>query len=139
MEQITMYKAKNGEVFETLEECLEYEKEIYPLDDGLNDLCLWDEDMRPIVLDGTRSYDELYDKLHWFMLKKITYSSLDCIMRILAEGCYSYPKEFVEGDVYTWVDTTWCNYSALFREMKDKLEIIRRSIFEQIKSEVTEQ
>lgn len=130
MEQITMYKAKDGETFETLEECLEHERQTYPLDGGLNDLCLWDQDMRPIVLDGTRSYDELYDNLQWFMLKKITYSSLDCIMRILAEGCYSYPKEFVEGDVYTWADTTgWYNYSKKFREMKDNLEIIHGSTF----------
>lgn len=124
MEQITMYKAKDGETFETPEECLEYERQTYPLDGGLNDLYLWDQYMRPIVSDGTLSYTTVYDKMHWFIIKKITDSSIDCIMRILAEGCDPYPKEFVEGDVYTWSSRGWYNYSALFREMKDNLETL---------------
>lgn len=116
MEQIIMYKAKDGETFETLEECLKHERENYPLNYSFRYLYLWDENKRPIVLDGTLSYDELYERTHWFILKKINNSSVECITRILETGHYPYPEEFIEGDVYAWSKDGWYNYSAEFRE-----------------------
>lgn len=130
MEQITIFKAFDGTLFDTEEECLEYEGQNYPSDDGLKYIYLWDENMRPIVLDtdGIFSYAILYERTHWFILKKINNSSVECITRILETGHYPYPEEFIEGDVYAWSKDGWYNYSAEFREIKDNLEIIHGSI-----------
>lgn len=133
MEEIKMYKALDGEIFGTLVECLEYEEENFPSKDALKKLYLFNYNLYDIKAiyesDDRLSYNNLYDNLHWFIIKNLDDDSLSCIKHILECGPYSYPEEFVEGDIYTWSSKDgWYNYSAEFRKMKVNLEIIYKML-----------
>lgn len=133
MTEIKMYKALDGEIFGTLVECLKYEEENFPSKDALEKIYLFDNELADIKAiyksNDWLSYSNIYDNLHWFIIKNLDDDSLNCIKDILECGPYSYPEEFVEGDIYTWSDIDgWYNYSAKFREMKDNLKLIYKML-----------
>lgn len=125
MEQITVYRAFDGEQFDTEEECLEYEQNSLPKYDAMMNLLLFDEETLLIPFQPGMTYSELYDKMQFFVVINKTEESLACLHNILDQGFYSYPDTIEEGHVYTWSNRDgWYDYSEKFCRMKETVDII---------------
>ena len=96
----------------------------YPFKDFSQNVFLWDDHMCPIVIDGIISYEDICDRLEWFMIRKADDESVDVLKKILECGGDIYDEDIKKGDVYKLSCHGWYNYSAEFRKIKDNLEIL---------------
>lgn len=139
MEQITVYKAFDGEQFDTAKECLEHEQNSLPQYDAMMNLLLFDKDTILIPFTPGITYSYLYNNVLFFIIVNKTEESLACLRNILAQGPYDCPDPIEEGHVYTWSNRDgWYDYSEKFYQMKETVDIIVNAMIK-FRKELTSQ
>lgn len=129
MEQSTVYKAFDGEQFDTEVECLEYERNNMPQYDAMANLLLFDKDTILISFEPGMTYSYLYDNIEFFVVVNKTEESLACLYNIINQGPYDCPDPIEEGRIYAWSNRDgWFDCGEKFRQMKETVDIIIDSI-----------
>ena len=108
MEEITMYKANDGKLFDDVDDCVEYEFELFGKT-LKNDLLMFNEDHEQIKLSVDTDYELVHyvvlkteEAYNYFMERNVTLGlSIDGISYLGAYyyNTYSYKWEFVKDKV----------------------------------------
>lgn len=120
MEEITMYKANDGKLFDDVDDCVEYEFELFGKT-LKNDLLMFNEDHEQIRL----SVDTDYELVHYVVLK--TKEAFDYFMeRNITLGLSTVGISYLGAYYYNTYSYEWEAIADKVKELQNKLDLYNK-------------